>query len=226
MILEITSPMWNEIGNGVLQTLYMTVASSIIAYLIGLPLGVILNVTSPTGIKKQKVVHSILGVIINILRSIPFVILAIWLIPFTRTVVGTAIGSTAMIVPLSICAAPYIARMVESSLKEVDGGKIEAAQAMGSSDMEIITKVIIPEALPSLIVGAAIVIATILGYTAMAGFIAGGGLGDIAIRYGYYRYKDDVMLVAIIILVVLVQIFQETGMFISKKVDKRIKDSK
>ena len=131
-----------------------------------------------------------------------------------------------MIVPLSICAAPYIARMVESSLKEVDGGKIEAAQAMGSSDMEIITKVIIPEALPSLIVGAAIVIATILGYTAMAGFIAGGGLGDIAIRYGYYRYKDDVMLVAIIILVVLVQIFQETGMFISKKVDKRIKDSK
>lgn len=226
MILEITSPMWNEIGNGVLQTLYMTVASSIIAYLIGLPLGVILNVTSPTGIKKQKVVHSILGVIINILRSIPFVILAIWLIPFTRAVVGTAIGSTAMIVPLSICAAPYIARMVESSLKEVDGGKIEAAQAMGSSDMEIITKVIIPEALPSLIVGAAIVIATILGYTAMAGFIAGGGLGDIAIRYGYYRYKDDVMLVAIIILVVLVQIFQETGMFISKKVDKRIKDSK
>lgn len=226
MILEITSPMWNEIGNGVLQTLYMTVASSIIAYLIGLPLGVILNVTSPTGIKKQKVVHSILGVIINILRSIPFVILAIWLIPFTRTVVGTAIGSTAMIVPLSICAAPYIARMVESSLKEVDGGKIEAAQAMGSSDMEIITKVIIPESLPSLIVGAAIVIATILGYTAMAGFIAGGGLGDIAIRYGYYRYKDDVMLIAIIILVVLVQIFQETGMFISKKVDKRIKDSK
>lgn len=225
MILEITSPMWIEIGNGVLETLYMTLVSTTIAYILGIPLGVILNITSPTGIKQNKVVYTILGFVINVLRSLPFVILAIWLIPFTRLVVGTSIGSNAMIVPLSICAAPFIARMVESSLKEVDAGKIEAAQAMGSSDFTIIRKVLIPEALPSLIVGAAIAIATILGYTAMAGFIAGGGLGDIAIRYGYHRYQDDVMLVSIIILVALVQIFQEVGMFVAKKIDKRLKNN-
>lgn len=225
VILEITSPMWTEIGNGVWQTLYMTILSTLIAYIIGVPLGVILNITSPTGIKKNKIIYTILGFIINVLRSLPFVILAIWLIPFTRFIVGTSIGSNAMIVPLSICAAPFVARMVESSLKEVDSGKIEAAQAMGSSDFTIIVKVLIPEAMPSLIVGAAIAIATILGYTAMAGFIAGGGLGDIAIRYGYYRYQDDVMLVAIVILVALVQIFQEVGMFIAKKLDKRIKNN-
>ena len=150
-------------------------------------------------------------------------ILAVFIIPFTRLIVGTSIGTTAMLVPLIVAAAPYVARMVESSLKEVEAGKIEAAQAMGSSKMNIILKVLLIEAKPSLIVGAAIASATILGYTAMAGFIGGGGLGDIALRYGYYRYQDDVMLVAIIILIVIVQVLQELGMYISKKLDNRIR---
>ena len=223
MILEITSPMWNEIFNGIFQTLYMTLVSAFIAYLIGIPIGILLNITAPNGIKQNKVVYSILGTIVNILRSIPFILLAIFITPLTRFIVGTSIGSTAMIIPLSLSAAPFVGRMIESSLNEVDNGKIEAAKAMGSSDKTIIFKVLLGEAKPSLIVGAAIAVATILGYTAMAGFIAGGGLGDIALRYGFYRYQTDVMFVALVILVVLVQILQETGMFVAKKIDKRIK---
>ena len=222
MILAINKAMWLEIGTGFWQTLYMTLISTLIAYVIGIPVGVILNITAKDGIKPNKVINSIVGIIVNILRSVPFLILAVFVIPFTRLIVGTSIGTTAMIVPLIIAAFPYVARMVESSLKEVDNGKIEAAQAMGSSNMNIIVKVLLPEAKPSLIIGAAIASATILGYTAMAGFIGGGGLGDIALRYGYYRYQEDVMIIAIIILIVIVQVLQELGMLIAKKLDNRI----
>ncbi len=223
MILAISNEMWSEIGVGIWQTLFMTLVSTLIAYVIGIPVGVVLNITSKEGIKPNKIINSIVGVVVNILRSVPFLILAVFIIPFTRLIVGTSIGTTAMLVPLIVAAAPYIARMVESSLKEVDSGKIEAAQAMGSSSLNIITKVLLPEAKPSLIVGAAIASATILGYTAMAGFIGGGGLGDIAIRYGYYRYQDEVMLVAVIILIIIVQVLQEIGMIVAKKLDNRIR---
>lgn len=223
MILTISAEMWSEIATGFWQTIYMTLVSTALAYAIGIPVGVILHVTSKEGIKPNKIINFIVGLIVNILRSVPFLILAVYIIPFTRLIVGSSIGTTAMLVPLIVSAAPYIARLVESSLKEVDAGKIEAAEAMGSSKMQIVTKVLLPEAKPSLIIGAAIATATILGCTAMAGFIGGGGLGDIALRYGYHRYQSEVMLVAIIILIVIVQVFQEIGMFISKKIDKRIR---
>ena len=223
MIFAISEAMIKEIGIGFWQTIYMTLVSTLLAYAIGIPIGVILNVSSKEGIKPNKVLNSTVGIIVNILRSVPFLILAVFIIPFTRLIIGTSIGTTAMLVPLIVAAFPYVARMVESSLKEVDAGKIEAAEAMGSSKMNIILKVLLPEAKPSLIVGAAIATATILGYTAMAGFIGGGGLGDIALRYGYYRYQDEVMLIAIIILVVIVQVLQELGMFVAKKLDHRIK---
>lgn len=223
MILEVSSKMLDEIGVGFWETIYMTFGSAIIAYLIGLPIGVLLYMTDKNGIKPNRFLNITIGVIVNILRPIPFVILAIFIRPFTRMVVGTGQGTTAMLVPLIISAAPYIARMVESSLKEVDKGKIEAAFAMGTSNFKIIYKVLIPEAKPSLILGAAIVIATILGYTAMAGVIAGGGLGDIALRYGYYRYQTDVMWITIILLIVIVQIIQEAGLILAKKLDNRIR---
>ncbi len=159
----------------------------------------------------------------NLLRSVPFIVLLVAIIPFTRAVVGTTIGSTATIVPLVVAAAPFVARMVESSLKEVNAGVIEAAESMGASPLQIIWKVLLPEAKPSLIVGSAIAITTILGYSAMAGFTGGGGLGAIAINYGYYRYEDGVMLITVLILVVIVQIFQEVGMRAAFKTDKRIK---
>ena len=223
MILEVSASMWNEIGTGFFETLYMTFGSAILAYLIGLPVGVLLYMTAKDGITPNGAVNIIVGIIVNILRPIPFVILAIFIRPFTRAIVGTAQGTTAMLVPLIISAAPYIARMVESSLKEVDKGKIEAAQAMGTSNFKIVYKVLIPEAKPSLIIGATIVLATILGYTAMAGVIAGGGLGDIALRYGYYRYKTEVMWITLIILIIIVQIIQEAGLILAKKLDNRIK---
>ena len=222
MILAINEAMWAEMGLGFWQTIYMTLVSTILAYLVGIPIGVILNISSKEGIRPNKIINFTVGMIVNILRSVPFLILAVFLIPFTRAIIGTSIGTTAMLVPLIIAAAPYIARMVESSLKEVDQGKIEAAQAMGSSNMNIILKVLLPEAKPSLIVGAAITTATILGYTAMAGFIGGGGLGDIALRYGYYRYQKDVMFVSIVILIIIVQVLQELGLYIAKKLDNRI----
>lgn len=206
---------------GTWETLYMTLVSTAIAYVIGVPLGVVLYITGRGGIAENRVVNLIVGVVVNILRSVPFLILLVAILPFTRLVVGTTIGSTATIVPLVVAAAPYVARMVESSLKEVDSGVIEAARAMGSSPWQIVTKVLIPEAGPSLLVGACISLATILGYSAMAGFVGGGGLGAIAINYGYYRYQSDMMLVTVALLVIIVQIFQEGGLKLVSKIDKR-----
>lgn len=214
---------WGLIGVGIWETLYMVVVSTAISYLIGIPLGVILYVTGDGGIRRNRVVNLVVGIVVNVLRSVPFLILLVAILPFTRFVVGTTIGSTATIVPLVVAAAPYVARMVESSLKEVDAGVIEAARAMGSSTWQMIWKVILPEAKPSLLVGATISLATILGYSAMAGFVGGGGLGAIAVNYGYYRYQPDVMFVTVALLVVIVQIFQEGGLKLVSKVDKRLK---
>lgn len=206
---------------GTRDTLYMTLVATLFGYVIGLPLGVILTITDVDGITPNAVIYKILDVIVNLLRSIPFLILLILVIPLTRFLVGKSYGSTATIVPLVIAAAPFIARVVEFSLKEVDKGVIEAATSMGAGTWTIITKVLLAEAKTSLLVGVTIVLGTILGYSAMAGAVGGGGLGDIAIRYGYYRYQTDIMVVTIVILVILVQILQGIGMMISKKLDHR-----
>lgn len=210
--------------SGVQDTLYMTVISTLFAYLLGLPLAILLVLTSPNGLKPFPVVYRIFDAVVNIFRSIPFLILMILVIPVTRFIAGKAYGSTATIVPLVIAAAPYVARMIESSLLEVDPGVIEAAQSMGASIPAIIFKVIIPEAKTSLIVGATISSGTILGYSAMSGAIGGGGLGQIAISYGYNRYQTDVLLVTVVLLIVLMQIIQIVGMYISRKTDKRIRE--
>ena len=220
--------MWDHetimmIVQGVGETLYMTVLSTVLGYLFGLPMGVLLAVSDKEGLKPNAVLYKILDAIANIVRSIPFLILLILLIPFTRAVVGKSYGSTATVVPLVVAAIPFIARMVESSLKEVDAGVIEAAKSMGASTWQIIVKVLLPEAKPSLLVGAAISVTTILGYSAMAGFTGGGGLGDIAIRYGYHRYQTDMMMVTVVLLVIIVQLIQEVAMRMSRKSDKRIR---
>ncbi len=207
---------------GVGATLYMTVTSTLMAYVFGLPMGILLVLTRKDGLRPNAVVNKVLDFVVNILRSVPFLILLITVIPLTVAIVGKSYGSTATIVPLTIAAAPFIARMVESSLLEVDPGVVEAAQSMGASTWTIVCKVLLAEAKNSLIVGSTIAIGTILGYSAMAGVVGGGGLGDIAIRYGYYRYQTDIMLVTVVLLIVLVQILQMIGMRISKKTDKRI----
>lgn len=207
---------------GIGETLYMVLGSTLMAYVLGLPVGVILYVTDKNGIRPNRAINLVLGFLVNLLRSVPFIILLIAILPFTRAVVGTTLGSTATIVPLVVSAAPFVARMVESSLKEVDAGVIEAAQSMGSNTFQIVWKVLLPEAKPSIIVGSAIAITTILGYSAMAGFTGGGGLGTIAINYGYYRYDDETMLITVVLLVIIVQIFQEVGMRVAKVLDKRI----
>jgi len=212
--------MLNLFLEGTLETFYMVVMSTLLAYLIGLPLGVLLVVSGEDGIRPMPVLNRTLGVVINLLRSAPFLILLVALTPVTRAIVGTSLGSTATIVPLVIGSAPFIARMVESSIKEVDGGVIEAAQSMGASPMQIVLRVMLPEAKPSLTVGAAIAVTTILGYS-MAGFVGGGGLGTIAVNYGVYRYQTDVMLVTLALLVAIVQVFQEVGMHIAARIDKR-----
>ena len=208
-------------AEGTGATLYMTLMSTLFGYILGLPMGIILVVTAPKGLRPNQVVYRILDVIVNITRSIPFLILMILIMPFTRILVGKTYGTTATIVPLALAAAPFIARMVESSLLEVDHGVIEAAQSMGASLWTIIWKVLLAEARTSLIVGATIALGTILGYSAMAGSIGGGGLGDIAMRYGYYRYQADIMIIAVVLLVLLVQILQVVGMILSKKLDRR-----
>jgi D-methionine transport system permease protein len=211
------------IGNGILETLYMTLTSTLIAYIIGLPLGVVLVVTDKDGIRPIKWINSVLNVIVNILRSIPFLILMMFVTPLTRAIIGTSLGPTATIVPLVIGSAPFIARLVESSIKEIDRGVIEAAQSMGAMPMQIIWKVLLPEARPSILVGSAIAVTTILSYSAMAGIIGGRGLGDIAIRYGYHRYDNGIMFVTVALLVIIVQVLQEVGMMIARKNDKRKK---
>ena len=210
------------VGQGFIETIYMTVISTALAYIIGLPLGLVLVVTDKDGIHPIPWLNSLLGMIINFFRSIPFLILLIALMPFTKMVVGTVIGSKAAIVGLWIAAAPFIARMVESSLKEVEIGVVEAAQSMGASPFQIMTKVLLPEAKPSLLVGAAISITTILGYSAMAGIVGAGGLGAIAINYGYYRKQSDIMYVMVILMAIIVLVFQERGMRISKHTDRRL----
>ncbi|MBP3489180.1 MAG: ABC transporter permease [Roseburia sp.] len=218
--------MWSSevtemIIRGIGESLYMTIGGTVFGYLLGLPVGILLAVTDRDGIHPNAAIYKIFDVIVNILRSIPFLILLILLIPFTRALVGKSYGPTATIVPLVIAAAPFIARMVESSLKEVDPGVIEAARSMGADNVTIITKVLLVEARTSLVVGSTIALGTILGYSAMAGSVGGGGLGDIAIRYGYYRYETDIMAVTVILLIVLVQIFQTIGMRAASRLDKR-----
>ena len=215
--------MINEMLGGIGQTLYMTLFSTLLAYILGLPIGVALCVTDKNGLHPMKGVNAVLGAIVNIVRSVPFIILLITVLPFTQWLLGTTLGPTATVVPLVLSAAPFIGRMVEGSLKEVPAGVIEAARAMGTSNTKIILKTLIPEAKPSLINGCVITMTTILGYTAMAGYVGGGGLGAIAINYGYYRYNTPVMLVTVALMVVIVQLFQEIGSRICKKTDKRIR---
>jgi D-methionine transport system permease protein len=214
---EIIEMIWKGIG----ETLYMTIFSTILGYLFGLPMGVLLAISDKEGLAPNAILYKILDAIANIVRSIPFLILLILLIPFTRALIGKSTGSTATVIPLVVAAIPFIARMVESSIKEVDKGVIEAARAMGAGNFRIIVKVLLVEARTSLITGCTIAIGTILGYSAMAGTVGGGGLGDIAVRYGYYRWKTGIMIVTVILLIVLVQAFQSVGMLIASKLDKR-----
>ena len=224
-MLEVISTFWTEYGGilltGTRDTLVMVLISTLFAYL-GLPLGVALTVTQPHGIRPSKTVNQILGWIVNIGRSVPFIILMVAIMPFTKLVVGTKIGVKGAIVPLVVSAAPFIARMVETSLAEVDAGVVEAAQSMGASTFQIIRKVYLPEAKPSLVLGGAISIVTILGYTAIAGTVGAGGLGDIAVRYGHQRFITSVMWVTVVILIIMVQIVQSLFGWLSKKIDKRL----
>ncbi len=206
---------------GIGETLLMVLCSTLFGYLFGLPLGVLLCISDEGGIRPNRILYRILDIAVNIGRSIPFIILLILIIPFTRLIAGKSYGTVATIVPLTVSAIPFIGRMVESSLKEVDKGVVEAAQSMGASDLQIICRVLLKEARPSLIAGATICLGTIIGYSAMAGAVGGGGLGDIAIRYGYYRYQSDIMLITVVIIVLLVQLFQLLGNRLSKELDKR-----
>lgn len=215
------SDMFEMLKQGTIETLYMTLVATAFSYLLGLPLGILLAVTDVQGISPNKIVYKVLDLITNVLRSIPFLILLILIMPFTKALVGKSYGTNATIVPLVVAAAPFIARMVESSLKEVNYGVIEAALSMGATKFTIICKVLLTEARTSLMIGLTIATGTILSYSAMAGVIGGGGLGVIAIRYGYTRYQTDIMLITIAVLVILVQILQVIGMRIAKKLDKR-----
>jgi D-methionine transport system permease protein len=213
----------NILSKGTFDTLYMSILATLFSYLFGMPLGIILVITDKKHILPNNRLNVALESIINITRSIPFIILLIAVIPFTRIIVGTSIGATASIVPLVIGAIPFVARMVETSLKEVDRGLIEAAQSIGASPWKIISSVMVPETLPSLILGVSITTITLIGYSAMAGVVGGGGLGDIAIRNGYYRYQKDLMILTIVLLVIIVQIVQSLGSFLSRKIDKKNK---
>jgi len=218
--------MWDEtmtimLLEGVRDTCYMTLVSTFFGYIIGLPLGIALTLTDKGGLTPNRTIYRILDVLINVTRSVPFLILLIVVMPLTKLIVGKSYGSTATIVPLTIAAAPLIGRMVESSLKEVNSGVIEAALSMGAKTRDIVWKVLIGEARTSLLVGVAIVLGTVLGYSAMSGVVGGGGLGDIAIRYGYYRYETGIMLVTLAVIIVIVQIMQGVGSFVAKKMDHR-----
>ena len=207
---------------GILDTLYMTVGATAIAYLFGLPIGVSLVVTAPDGISPHHTYNKVMGFIVNIVRSVPFLILMIALMPYVRIIIGTGIGTSATVAVLVASAVPFVARLVESELREVDKGVIEAAQSMGASNMQIVIKVMLLEARPSLLIGTAVSTITILRYSAMAGVVGGGGLGDIAIKYGLYRYDSKTMWITVVILILLVQLLQSIGNYISKKLDNRI----
>lgn len=212
-------------AQGTVDTLVMTLASTLFAYMIGVPLGVLLVITAKDGLWPQRALNTVLGWIVNVGRSIPFIILLVAIIPFTRVVVGTSLGVPGAIVPLTVAAIPFVGRMVEQSLAEVDGGLIEAAQSFGANTWQIVCKVMLRESLPSLVRGASITVITLFGYTAMAGAVGAGGIGDIAIRYGYQRYLGDVMIVSIVLCVVLVQVFQSIGDLVARVVDKRVRRS-
>lgn len=216
-----TADIISMLTGGTAETLLMVFVSTFMGYVIGMPLGVMLTIFDTDGISPHPVLYKLLDFVINITRSVPFLILLILIQPFTKMIVGKSYGTTATIVPLTVAAAPFIARMVESSLKEVDKGVIEAAVSLGAKKSTIITKVLIAEARTSLLVGVTIALGTILGYSAMSGVVGGGGLGDIAIRYGYYRYETKIMLITVVVLVVLMQILQWLGMVLSKKLDRR-----
>lgn len=224
MFSEMFQKLWDNgiIQAGIWETIYMTALSTLFSYGIGLPLGLVLSVTDKDGIHPMAGLNRALGIIVNIFRSIPFIILMIAMLPAAKFIVGTSLGNQAMIVTLVIAASPYVARMVESSIKEVDAGVIEAAQAMGTSSFKLVYKVLIPEAKPSLIIGSVISMVTILGYSAMAGTIGGGGLGQIAITYGYQRYNNDIIWICVILTILIVQVIQEVGTRIAHKTDKRI----
>ena len=202
-------------------TIVMTGVSTLLAYALGIPLGVLVTVTAPGSLRPHKAFNGVLGWIVNVGRSIPFIILLVALIPLTRFIVGTSLGTPGAIVPLVIAATPFVARMIEAALREVDAGVIEAAQSFGSSALQIIWKVMLRESLPSIVRGVSITFITLFGYSAMAGAIGAGGLGDIAIRYGYYRYQDDVMFATILILIVLVQLVQSVGDLVARRIDRR-----
>lgn len=220
--------MWSLIADnlsmlmeGAGETLYMTFVSALFAYVLGLPLGVALIITDQNGLRPMKPLNTVLGWIVNIGRSIPFVILMLAIAPFTRLIVGKAFGTTATIVPLVIAAAPFVARMVEQSLSEIDHGVVEAARTMGASTFQIVWKVLLPESVPSLIRGVAVTVITLVGYSAMAGALGGGGLGDIAVRYGMHRYQYDVMMLTLVLIIVIVQVIQVLFDIVAKRIDKR-----
>jgi len=214
---EILMEVLSLLPQATLETVFMTFASAVLASILGFPLGTYLYVTSPAGLVPRRVTYNVVSRIVNLLRSLPFIILMILLIPFTRMIIKTSIGPTAVIIPLSIAAAPFVARVVESALEEVEKGVLTAAKAMGSTNLQIIFKVLIPEVMPALISGLALTIINLIGYSAMAGALGGGGLGDLAIRYGYYRFRTDVTIAAVIIILILVEAVQITGTLISRR---------
>ncbi len=216
-----SSHLIGQLLEALLETLQMVAVSGAIASLLGIPLGVVLIVTGPGHILERRGANAVLGTIVNAARSTPFIILMVAIIPFTRFVVGTSIGTAAAIVPLTIAATPFIARLVEASMREVDRGLIEAAQAMGASPLQIITKVLVPEALPGIVAGITITLVSLTGFSAMAGFVGGGGLGDLGIRYGYQRFQGDVMAAVVVILIVLVQAIQSAGDLLARRLNKR-----
>lgn len=214
---------WKEIGVGFFETIYASVVATLLSLLFGVAIGVILALTDKQGLKPNIVINKILGVLVNVLRSVPFLILFVAVMPFTRVLVGTTIGATATIVPLTLAATPFVARLTDSTVKELDGGVLEAAIVCGTPVRTIVWKVILPESLPSLLSNAVITFVTVIGYSAMSGFCGGGGLGGIAINYGYYRGNETVMAVTVLVIIVIVQVFQEVGLLLARRRDKRRK---